>query len=221
MTNEIFQRHRRALIDVAAAYMVATLILSAVVVLWVFKDIPVGHFTRDPANSFNFQFYVGSVSTIGGILWTATATLCIFSANLLRTNEASSEQKEMSNFFLASGFLTLLLLFDDVFLFHEQFFPNHLGIPDYFTFPAYAVITLSYLVIFRRVVLKTHYLVRSDPPTLLNRPQETIARCFSRLSGSGIRVCPKQLSGFQRPSIPSGTVVCLPIGTAAQMHQSP
>ena len=159
MINGTFLRHRRALIDVAAAYMVATFILGAVVVLWVFKGIPIGHFTRDPANSFNFQFYVGSVSTIGGILWTATATLCIFSANLLRSKEASPEQKEMSNFFLASGLLTLALLFDDVFLFHEKFFPNYLGIQDYFTFPAYAVIALSYLVIFRRVILKTHYLV--------------------------------------------------------------
>jgi hypothetical protein len=159
MTNKVFDTHRRAFIDVAGAYLVAILILGTAVVLWLVKDIPIGYFTRDPANTFDYEFYIGSISNIGIILWTATATICIFAAKILRSHQISGDQREIGNFLFASGLLTLALLFDDMFLLHENFFPQYLHIPDYLTFSAYAAITLSYLFFFRDVILKSHFLV--------------------------------------------------------------
>jgi hypothetical protein len=159
MAYRIFATHRRAILDTAAAYCVAALIISAVVAAWKIKGIPVGHFTRDPANTFDYDFYIGSVSYLGIILWTATAAICIFSGIILRSWRVSQARTEMSSFFLASGVLTLALLFDDAFLFHEIFFPTYLGISDYVTFSAYATITLAYLLYFRKTILNTHFLV--------------------------------------------------------------
>jgi hypothetical protein len=155
----ILKDHRNVFINVAAAYLVAGLILGTAVALWIFKDIPIGHFTRDPANTFGYEFYIGSISSIGFILWTATATACLFAAIVLRNNQPTQEELRMSTFLFASGVLTMALLFDDMFLFHELFFPNYLHISDYVTFSTYAAVTLAYLVIFRDVILNSRFLV--------------------------------------------------------------
>ena len=166
MASKFFETHRRALLELGVAYLVAGLILGTAIVLWLVKDIPIGNFTRDPANTFDYEFYIGSISYIGIILWTATATICIFAASIMR-DDATPETREMRNFLLASGLLTLALMFDDLFLFHEQFFPDYLGIPDYLTFSVYALVTLSYLFIFRNVIFKTHYLLLITAGALL------------------------------------------------------
>lgn len=153
---DMFSAHRRAIIDIAVTYVVVAAIIGAVIAAWQIKDIPVGDFTRDPANTFDSAFYVGSVSYIGAILWTATATICLFASVILRSGD-SDANSETIKFLFASGLLTAALLFDDLFLFHEIFFPRYFGIPDFVTFSTYAVVTLIYLYVFRRTILQTHF----------------------------------------------------------------
>jgi len=149
--------HRRTFVDIVAAYLVAGAILGGVVAAWRFKGIPVGDFTRDPANTFDSAFYIGSITYIGAILWTVTATTCLFASLVLRSRGGSGDL-QTSRFLLVSGLFTAMLLFDDLFLFHEIVFPKYLGISDYVTFSVYAAIALSYVVVFRRLILSTPFL---------------------------------------------------------------
>ena len=154
--NEAF---RRALRDVVPAYIVAGAILGTAVALSQVKGISIGDLTRDPSNIFGYPFYVGGISYLGAILWTATASLCLFAALLLSTREDHADKRDFSRFLCASGLLSLLLLFDDLFLFHEKFFPSYLRIPEIVTFSAYGTIAVAYLVAFRRTILKTPFVL--------------------------------------------------------------
>jgi hypothetical protein len=60
------------------------------------------------------------ISNLGVIGWCAAAAMCLFCAGVLRKRDDPSERR---NFLAASGCLMGLLLFDDLFLLHEIFFP--------------------------------------------------------------------------------------------------
>ncbi len=52
-----------------------------------------------------------------------------------------------------------MLLLDDLFLIHEDAIPNYLGISEKLVFLAYGLITALYLVRFRKVILRTNYVI--------------------------------------------------------------
>lgn len=138
------------------AYLAAIAILGGAVVLWQWKGIPIGDLTRDPANILNAAFYIGSISSIGILMWTATASLCLFTGFL---GWREFPHSALSRFLIASGLLTAALLFDDLFLFHEKVFPHRLHIPEYVLYSTYAFTGLAFLFIFRRVIKSTRFLV--------------------------------------------------------------
>jgi len=94
------------------------------------------------------------LSSIGILFWTATATLCIFSAMLVtgRQNEVM-----LKPFLYVSGLFTLLLGFDDLFLLHERVFPNFIGLPEKAVLGSYAVFAVAYLIRFRTAIFETEY----------------------------------------------------------------
>lgn len=141
--------------DLAAAIALAAAVIGAACILWQWKGIPFGDLSRDPSNIFSYPFYIGSVSSLGAILWSATASLCLFSSFVLRRR--GGDGARAASFLLCAGLVTTLLLFDDLFLFHEKMFPDVLGIPESMTFSTYAVIVLGFLVAFRGAILRTRY----------------------------------------------------------------
>jgi hypothetical protein len=62
-------------------------------------------------------------------------------------------------FLLASGLLTTLLLFDDLFQFHRVLYVKYLHLSAGVVFGGYAVLALGYLVYFRRVIFETEYVL--------------------------------------------------------------
>ncbi|MGB3694393.1 MAG: hypothetical protein WA865_13710 [Spirulinaceae cyanobacterium] len=65
--------------------------------------------------------YTGIVSQIGNLFWCATVTICLFCSFLIsRYGEARGKHRVVL-FLLFSGLLSTLLLFDDLFLLHENF----------------------------------------------------------------------------------------------------
>jgi hypothetical protein len=53
----------------------------------------------------------------------------------------------------------MLLMTDDLFLFHEEVFPKYLGIPEKGVFVIYSNILLLYTLLFRESIFKSDYVI--------------------------------------------------------------
>jgi preprotein translocase subunit SecG len=136
--------------------VVSTALIGAVLFLHYWKGIPIGNLTRDPTSILFAPLYTGFLSQIGNLLWFASAAICLFTANFL---SYQPDNLKIKRFFIVSGFLTLVLAFDDLFLLHEEFFPFFLGIPEEAVFASYALFVFFYLFKFYSTILKTDYIL--------------------------------------------------------------
>jgi hypothetical protein len=119
--------------------------------------VPANHLTRDVISIFDGAPYHGIISTMGTLLWCATAAICLFAA--AQPVDRSAPSLANRRFLLAAGALTSWLLIDDQFLFHEVICPQYLGIREEFPLAMDALLALGFLVAFRRTILAHDYLV--------------------------------------------------------------
>lgn len=134
---------------------VSAVLLGVVLLLHFWKGIPIGRLTRDPTTIVGSPLYTGFLSQIGIFFWSASAAVCMFSVKVLSRHTDSLKIKP---FLFASGLLTLLLGFDDVFLLHEELLP-YFGVPQKAVFISYAGFVPFYVVRFYSIVLKTEYVL--------------------------------------------------------------
>lgn len=134
----------------------AILLLAALVAAGLAGGIRISNLTRDPATITGDPFYLGLISSLGLMLWAGSAAICWFSRFLL---ELKPETAQIRLFFLYSGLLTVVLLLDDAFLFHELVFPRYLSIPEKVVMAIYLLFFVGYLFYFRRLILATDYLL--------------------------------------------------------------
>ena len=62
-------------------------------------------------------------------------------------------------FFGYAALLTTILMFDDLFLIHEEVAPDHLHIPEKLVYVLYGALALGFFVGFLSQILKTDYLL--------------------------------------------------------------
>lgn len=137
-------------------YFLPLLLLCGVILASLQLSIPLGMFTRDPAYIGDFSPLIGVVSNIGVLLWSASATICLFSWTMLRHR---LNKKRFAIFLLSSGLITTLLLLDDFFMLHEYIFPHYLGINEKITLVSYAGIIFFWMIAFKKCILKTKYFI--------------------------------------------------------------
>ena len=137
------------------AYLSA--LLGLCVLAWISSTIgvPVSDFTRDPVAVMRAPFYTGLLSNLGILLWCATAAITLFGAAVL---DKRGQRREWVLFLRWSGLVTTVLLFDDLFLFHERVFPEFLNIREGYVLLCYGLLMLVYLGIFHREILQTEFL---------------------------------------------------------------
>jgi hypothetical protein len=138
--------------------------------------VPVDELTRDPAAVMRIPYYIGLLSNWGIMLWSAAAAICLFSAWLLR------EQKSASfAWLLASGLITLLLALDDMFMLHEDVFPNVFGIHEKVVYLIYILGGGIYMLYFLPEFLKRKYLLFAAAVVLLGISviSDSIGRWFA------------------------------------------
>ncbi|MFD3164535.1 hypothetical protein [Herpetosiphon sp. NSE202] len=116
-----------------------------------FDHIPLSTLTRDPADITGVPFYVGILSTLGVMLWSAATGICAVGLLLL---EPSHPQRR---FLAASALLSGLLTLDDAILLHERVFPVHLHIPENLVLAGYLGLGIAYLYYFLPRMLSTDY----------------------------------------------------------------
>jgi hypothetical protein len=105
---------RHETVAVATVGLLGLAALGVVVLVRVVSGVSVGEFTRDPASSQGFPAYVGAISYLGVLAWTAGATAALVGSY------AAAPGAPARRFLLAAGVLTAVLALDDLFLLHEQ-----------------------------------------------------------------------------------------------------
>lgn len=130
-------------------------ILILVVVASLLTGISIGDFTRDPSDTADVSPFIGFVSSIGILFWCATVTICLFT---WRFFVHQGIEQEKNSFFLFWGLFTALLMFDDLFLLHEEIIPTYLMEQDY-VIVSYGVLLAGGTFYFRRQILTTEYII--------------------------------------------------------------
>jgi hypothetical protein len=129
-------------------------VLGAAVIARVHFEIPWLHTMGDPASVAGWPFYLGFVSNVGALLWTAAASIFLFSFCVHRS---SGGDTEWGRFLLCSGLFVGLLGLDDLFMLHEQVFPNYLSISQSLVVASYAGLAALYVARFAAVIAQTAY----------------------------------------------------------------
>jgi hypothetical protein len=109
--------------------------------------------TRDVTAIANVHPLSGILSNLGVILWCAAASICAFAAIILR----DVKPKALFWFLLSSSLLSAYLLLDDFLLFHEKLAPSYLDLSEKFIFSVLGTAVFTYLVAFRRMILRTNF----------------------------------------------------------------
>jgi len=131
-------------------------ILLLLVVAKLFSDtsrISLRQLMLDPTEFMDVPFYTGIMANLGILLWTATASICLFISIFL----APLVGKAWKDFFLVSGLLTLLLLLDDLLRIHDEIFPVYFGIKGDVIGIGYFLLTFLYLLRYRTLIFQYPY----------------------------------------------------------------
>ncbi len=136
-------------------YVILLGLLFLIAIIGAQYDIPIAHFTRDPAAILHAHPFTGVISNIGILFWCSTSAICFF-ASAIHFKKGSVN---VATFLLFSGLLTSVLLLDDLFMLHEDIFPKYLHIPEKLIYLGYLFLFLIYLKKFNRVISQTEYII--------------------------------------------------------------
>jgi hypothetical protein len=114
-------------------------------------------FLRDIVATGKLPFFAGFVSQLGGMLWCASLTVCLFSLLILRRQNGSLASSK--RFMLQAAILTGVLLLDDIFLFHEEVAPNYLHIPENLVMAGYLLLGVAFVFLNVNEILSSEYLL--------------------------------------------------------------
>lgn len=113
---------------------------SAVVAVWVgVQDHP--------------PIYYGFISTLGVLIWSTAATVCLFAGALLTVKGGD---RTSARFLLFSGAIGGVLVVDDMFMVHELVFTYLTRLDSAYLYAFYSGVFLIYMIKYRNLLLKCH-----------------------------------------------------------------
>jgi hypothetical protein len=136
----------------AAFLSAGAVVFAAVLIGAMYSRRPPGHFTRDPLCVAEEPFYIGILSNFSVLGWAAGATVALFAAVALR---GAGSARRQGAFLGGFGAFTALLTLDDLFMLHDQAFPDYLGVPEPFVLGAYVAIAVALLIAFASQIAST------------------------------------------------------------------
>lgn len=152
-TQNSFLQIKNLMPILAPSYLILFGLLLSVAIIGDQFHVPVSKFTRDPTHILHGHPFTGIISNIGILFWCSTAAICFFSSAIHWVN------KNLMNaiFLLCSGLITLLLLLDDLFMFHEIIIPRYFHLPEIAIYFGYLTLISIYLLKFRENIMKAEY----------------------------------------------------------------
>lgn len=133
-------------------YLPTLLLLVGTGIFVIGTNAHITFFLRDAKAVYDIPFHAGALSSIGILFWCGAATVCLFTSLVLYETAAASEKRQ---FLLNAGLLTSILMFDDLFLLHEDFAPNYLGLPGDVLYVLYAALAVTLLLYYRHVIVRS------------------------------------------------------------------
>lgn len=146
---------KESLTTLLKVFVPGIMILAIGAICHIIFNIPFSIYSRDPIQVLEGKPYVGIISNIGILLWSASASILFFSAILGTTLNIP---KRLIGFLVYGGVLTSLMLVDDLFLFHDVIFPEYLNISQSLFFISYGIILIIYLFLYKLELLSTDYI---------------------------------------------------------------
>ena len=113
-------------------------------------------FLNEAKAIYSIPFHAGALSSVGVLLWGATASVCLFTSLVLH---GSSLESDRTHFLLSAGLLTAVLTIDDLFLIHDDFAPNYLNISEKFVLSLLLISILYFLTYYLYTILKTDFFI--------------------------------------------------------------
>lgn len=104
------------------------------------------YLVRDPAATYGFHPLTGALSHLAVFGWASGGVISLFSATVLRRAAGSSR---LVRLLTAAGTLSIALMLDDLFLFHEELAPSWLAIPEAGVYLLMASAVLTVVFVFR------------------------------------------------------------------------
>ncbi len=142
------------LIRFLATFVFACITIFSVIGLSFVTEIDIDQMTRDVTAIAGINPFSGLLSNLGILLWSVSASICLFVAIAARPNIG----KRDFGFLLSSALLSGWLLFDDWFLFHETLAYWHLGVEEEWVKLSLVIVFAFYLLHFRKFILRTSYI---------------------------------------------------------------
>jgi hypothetical protein len=142
------------IIHFLATFFSACVALLIVVGLSSVTGIDIDQMTRDVTAIAAIHPFSGLLSNLGILLWSVSASICLFVAFAARSNIS----KRTYGFLLSSASISGWLLFDDLLLFHETLASWHLGLEEEWVMLCLVAVFAFYLLHFRKFILRTSYL---------------------------------------------------------------
>ena len=147
---------KESLIALLKIFVPGIIILAIGAICHIIFNVPFSNYSRDPIQVLEGKPYVGAISNVGILLWSASASILFFSAIL---GTILNIPKRLVQFLVYGGVLTSLMLMDDMFLFHDVIFPEYLNISQNFFYISYGIILIIYLYLYKSVLLTTDYIL--------------------------------------------------------------
>jgi hypothetical protein len=123
----------------------------------VFDEFSLSIFLLDVVTVAGLPFYAGFVPQLEGIMWAASLTICIFTFVALKRYQ--SDPGRSGRFLLHAGLVTLLMLFDNVFVFHGDSAPKYLHINKIVVLSIYAIVIVYFIASNWAEILSSEYLL--------------------------------------------------------------
>ena len=156
LMRSLSPRYKSTILSLGLIAATSAILFGIAISIHAYEDVPLHDLTRDPTAIAEIPFYMGFLSQVGLLFWSAAVATCFFSFAVIPKYRNSIK---IRSFLLATALLTMLFGLDDAFLLHETVLPYHMGIPEDITYIFYGFLSAAYVVKFYRILFSTEYLL--------------------------------------------------------------
>ncbi len=136
-------------------YAFTLVVLAGALVICMNLHLPFFMLSRDPIAIGKLQPYHGFLSNLGAIFWSFSVATCFLGYQLFIKQQ---NRKEDSKFIAFAGILSVILLIDDFFLFHEEIFSRYFHLNELYLFAVYGLLFLYYVFAYKSIIQKSNYI---------------------------------------------------------------
>lgn len=152
--SKLLKQFKTLLPALFTTYIPGLFVLFMLGIMKLWAGIPIKALTDDPSAYMKVPAYVGLLSNLGVLVWSASVVICLFTYVLLRKGKNAGD---LPSFLLYSGLITAVLVLDDFFLLHETLILSF-HVPEVLVFAGYIIAISPYPLKFRRTISKTDFL---------------------------------------------------------------